>query len=148
MYSAKDCLQIQCVALNFLVATPLYLLNNPRRVRAIDVSGVQYGYIVSHSYYGETLTPYYPSGIDRKVILRNLDTQEVQINIEYMDMEGLETGSCYDGDHLEVKGVMKDICGLRPNRFTVKLSSNEIYFRFTTNWFKEGRGFWLRYNGE
>ena len=130
------------------VATPVHQGNGEQPSRSVDISGIHHGYIVSHSRFGDAVRPNYSPKTNSTLTLGSLCTQTVQVNIEYLDMEGYETGECYADDQLKITGLSDAICGVTPNTFTVNLDTDEISFQFTTNDFDEGKGFWLQYRGK
>ena len=113
------------------------------------MTGASYGYIVSHQNFKSTVDGNYTDGINCTVTLTNLTSGDVQIDIEYLDMEGLTNNNC--SDKLVITSTtprLPDICSPSPSQFTAHLSSNWVSFQFITNSYDEGNGFWLKYSSK
>ena len=135
----------------FTVALPVYLDNVGLNPRTIDISGVSSLYVVSHNAYGSSLSPNYVSEIDRKLTLTGLSSQQVQIDIIALEMEGYDNGNCEPDDRLEISisdPPIEFICSDTPASHWAYLTNNELSLRFVTNTYTEDIGFWLQITGK
>ena len=107
-----------------------------------DITGEDYGYIVSHRYYGNT--PYVKNG-RWELTLTGLQSNNVEIEFEQFELEE-ESGRCYD--YLLIDSRDK-LCKKPTNPITVNVNSstNQISFTFITDSVVNRRGFWLLYRG-
>ena len=110
----------------------------------MNVSKMEYGYIVSHANYG--VADYFP-GQNNSLTLTGLYSGRVEIVLEQIDVYKDDAGNCVD--YLLISTLDK-ICGSTPMSFYVNLSSsvNEITLIFkTTTAQSTHKGFWLSYKG-
>ena len=109
----------------------------------MNISGKEYGYIVSHKAYG--FFPYLWKQ-NNSLTLTDLDFRRVEIVLEHIDVYKNDKGGC--ADYLVISKSNK-ICGSAPMSFYVDLSPsiNEITFIFKTTSGPLGEGFWLSYKG-
>ena len=116
----------------------------------MDVSDTTFGYIVSHGSYADQVDPRYGYNIDNTLTLTGFNSLEVHLHIESLSMEGYDTGDCASDDRLTVTGVNVAICGDDPGSFKINLgvADKAIAFKFITNGFDAGLGFWLRFDSE
>ena len=110
--------------------------------RTIDISGEDYGYIVSHKWYGQQN---YQNNRTWTLTLTGLQSNNVEIYFEQFDVEKGDA-ECYD--YLQIDSLYK-LCEKPTNPIIVNvdLSTNEISFTFTTDNSIGRKGFWLRYKG-
>ena len=133
------------------MATPVYLDSGTPTSREVDVTGLSYGYITSHSKYGDSTDPQYEPNLDRTVTLTGLATPQVQLDVEVMQLEGYNDNNCDDKLVITTTNpALPDICATAPpsRQYTANLNSNQMSVQFVTNAFDENNGFWMKYTGE
>ena len=110
-------------------------------LRTIDVSGEDYGYIVSHQNYERYD---YWDNRNWTLTLTGLKSTRVEIEFEYLDLRGLN-GEC--DDYLQISSSSK-ICESSTGKITVDLpSAKSVSFNFITSDRYDDDGFWLQYKG-
>ena len=111
--------------------------------RITNIIGEDYGYIVSHLYYGNG--DYWTSR-NWTLTLTGLQSTKVEIYFEKFDVEKRRNGSCVD--YLLIDTLDK-FCEKPTNPITanVNISTNQISFTFITDSAVYGKGFWLYYRG-
>ena len=117
------------------------------------MAGKTNGYIVTHSKYGDSVSPNYDHDIDCTLTLINLASQEVNIEVEYMELEGYTNDDC--DDRLVITGAtptLTAICSTTTEApyptYTANLDSNLMSFKSITNGFDENDGFRIKVAGE
>ena len=108
----------------------------------IDVSGEDYGYIVSHQTYGQSD---YRASRSWTLTLEGFKSSKVEIEFERLALRKGE-GECYD--YLQISSSSQ-IC-MPAGKITVDLSpvtSKSIIFNFVTSNRINRAGFWLQYKG-
>ena len=137
------------------MAFPIHLHDDTATPRTVDISGLTTSYITSHSKYGDSTSANYINDIDRTLTLTGLASQEVTIEIEYMELDGATTGDCDPDDQLVITAAtpaIVDICsdetdGSPYPSYTANLGSNQMSFQFITNGNTEKAGFWIKFSG-
>ena len=112
--------------------------------RTIDVSGEDYGYIVSHQNYG--LLDYWDNR-NWRLTLTGLKSTRVEIEFEHLVLSVGSNGEC--DDYLQINRLSK-ICEPPPETITLDLrsaTSNSINFNLVTSRANNDDGFWLQYKG-
>ena len=109
----------------------------------MNISGKEYGYIVSHLQYG--LINYNLNQND-SLTLTGLDFRRVEIVLEHIDVYNNNEGGC--ADYLLISTADK-ICESNPLEFYINFKPlvSEITFIFKTTSEQSGKGFWLSYRG-
>ena len=110
----------------------------------IDVSGEDYGYIVSHQNYGQS--DYWESR-NWMLTLTGLKSTKVQIEFERLILTVRVNGEC--GDYLQINSLNK-ICTPPAGKITVDLpsaTSKSVSFNLITTESYNVDGFWLQYKG-
>ena len=133
------------------MATPVYLDSGTPNQRTVDVTGLSYGYITSHSEYGDSIKDVYEFNLDRTLTLTGLATHQVQLDVEFLQFERYTDGDCDDKLVITTTSpALPDICTDAPpiRQYTANLNSNQMSVRFITNGFDEGTGFWMKYTGK
>ena len=126
-----------------LVATPISRAAIKKLHRTLNVSGQNYGYIVSHDRYG---TSSYPSNINSSLTLTGLQSNKVELIFQNFTLQKKQNGICLD--YLLISGINK-ICEPPASNIVVDLGSsvNQITFSFFTDGRQRAAGFWLSYRG-
>ena len=109
----------------------------------IDVSGEDYGYIVSHQSYGQSD---YRDSRNWTLTLTGLKSSKVEIEFEHLVLRG-SNGYCYD--YLQINSL-SPICKPPAGKITVDLpsaTSKSINFNLITSPVINEYGFWLKYKG-
>ena len=109
----------------------------------LNISGQDYGYIVSHDRYGRYK---YQSKINSSLTLTDLNTNKVEIVFQNFTLQKKQNGVCLD--YLLISGLNK-ICEPPASNIVVDLNSsvNQITFSFFTDGRQRADGFWLSYKG-
>ena len=110
----------------------------------IDVSGEDYGYIVSHHRYGQSD---YRVSRNWTLTLTGLKSSRVEIEFEYLILSVGSNGEC--DDYLQINSLSK-MCESPAGKITVELpstASNSINFNLVTSRANNDDGFWLQYKG-
>ena len=127
----------------FIVADVIYTATNLIQHRTIDMRGREHGYIVSdHAYWSSG----YTANLDKSLTLTGLyGDSAVEIKAEVFYLESVN-GECNGYLHISNIG---NICKYEQFPLTIQLNSstNEITFRFVTDYKIEWRRFWLSYTG-
>ena len=113
--------------------------------RTIDVSGEDYGYIVSHYSFGLSRVWF---SHNQGLTLTRFKSSKVDIEFEHLDLQESEVGECYN--YLKIN-TLNRLCEPPADKITVDLSSTEsksINFRLVINSaVTRDDGFWLQYKG-
>ena len=111
--------------------------------RTIDVSGEDYGYIVSHQDYGRSD---YRNSRNWTLTLTGLKSSKVEIEFEHLDLQKGADGRCYDYFQINSLG---QICEPPAGKITVELrSAAPVHINFnvvSTSVVFNDDGFWLQY---
>ena len=110
----------------------------------IDVSGEDYGYIVSHHRYGQSD---YRVSRNWTLALTGLKSTRVEIEFEYLILSVGSNGEC--DDYLQINSLSK-ICEPPTDTITVDLpsaTSKSVKFNLVTSSVHNEYGFWLQYKG-
>ena len=110
----------------------------------MNVSGEDYGYIVSHQNYG--LLDYWDNR-NWRLTLTGLKSTRVEIEFEHLVLSVGSNGEC--DDYLQINSLSK-MCESPAGKITVELpstASNSINFNLVTSRANNDDGFWLQYKG-
>ena len=133
--------------LSVIVALPIYLQDVATNPRTVDMTGVTFGYLVSHSEYdGDTD---YEHNVDRTLTLTNLESQSVQLEVVALSLQGNANDDCTDSLTITTSDpALPIICSDTPDIHTATLSSAEMSLQFQTNTETANDGFLLKFIGE